>query len=671
MKKIANWPVLILGLGLILLILTFNKIPDLFNFQSINKSRDLYKTARAYQKSSDYKQAFYTFTKISPSYAAYDAVLFYQAKCAAELGDEKTTILKFNRLLSDFNKSPFAAQASYNLGQAFIRTKNDTEATKRFLDTVKKYPDSNFAIGSYYYLGQIYKNTDKKLSAAYLLTYLEKAPSGRFSTDCYILLNKLNLKLSPKQKKAMAVSLFMNEEFSDAIVYLKQIPLKDSWFYLAESYKEIRNTNLAFYFYKEGLKKSSSANEKKENFQQAMLEYISFNSKPAEKSWDEILSFAGTSRDFALYNKALLLPQNKANKYYWEIITKYPQSTYASDSLWRLFKDAYNNKKDKYKLALKLANIHIHKYKNTKASPAVLFWVGKIYEKLGNTASAKNCYEKIISVYPDNYYAFRADGRINAITAGIDTGWKTKFSGNIPNNSEQIPFPYSSWEISAKYGSGVIELLNVGDYESISSFIQDDPFFESWIDYQNGIVMKSIVTARNEMDKLSDKPSKNDPKWKLVYPIYFNENINLNASLNSLDPLIIMSLIKEESYFNPFALSSSNARGLMQLLPGTAKDIARWKNIGQYSNIELFDPEINIKLGSAYLNHTKNTLSNNMLFAVAAYNGGPAAVERWRKAHVSTDWDEFVENIPYSQTREYVKKVFRSYWNYKRIYNLQ
>lgn len=671
MKNIFKSHLLFFIVGVVLLAFTLVKNPGFFDFQDINKSRSLYKTAREYQKSGEYKQAFYNYSKISSGYAAYDAVLFYQSKCAAELQDEKTAILKLKKLLSSYSGSPLAPLASYKLGQAYIRTSSYDEAENQFKHIIKKYPETDFAVGSYYYLGQATKNKDKKAAVQYWLKYIELAPDGRFAMDCCNELKNISYKYSSKQKKDIAVALYNAERYSKALVYLKQLPLKESWYYLAKCYKELGDKNHAVYFLKEGLKKSSLAYEKRENFEHAMQDYVSLSSKSEDKAWDEILSFSGTARDFALYHKAQLIPKNQSFKYYWQIISKYPKGDFASDALWNLFWDAYKNSKDGYKLAVKLGEGHISNYKNTKASPAVYFWMGKIYEKRGEKLKAFSTYTSLLKKYPDSYYAFRADGRINALKTGYDPEWKTNLYNKIPDGGMETPLPYSRAEMIGKYGASGAELINVGDYETVLAFLEDDAFLESWIALQNGVMSKSIVTARNKMEDLSQKPDFGDSKWKLVYPVYFAENINQNAKINSLDPAIVLSLMKEESYFNTFALSYSNARGLMQLLPGTAKDISRWKGLETYSSVELFDPDVNIKLGTAYLSHTKNSLHDNMLFAVAAYNGGPGAVERWINGASGGDLDEFVENIPYEQTRTYVKKVFKTYWNYKRIYGLR
>ncbi|MCK7514894.1 MAG: lytic transglycosylase domain-containing protein [Desulfobacterales bacterium] len=234
----------------------------------------------------------------------------------------------------------------------------------------------------------------------------------------------------------------------------------------------------------------------------------------------------------------------------------------------------------------------------------------------------------------------------------------------------QPEMPYSYDELVKNQGSTVAELLEIGDYETVLSIMKKDPFIESWISLQNGYKAKSITIARNAMAELVSKPEKDDNRWKLLYPVYYADELNKYSQINNLDPVLMLSLMREESHFNPTAVSVSNALGLMQLLHGTANDVTRWNNLSPVSRIQLFDPKTNITLGTAYFKYAKNRLNNTALYAVAGYNSGPGAVERWLKTMPYNDLDQFIENIPYDQTRNYVKKVYGSYWNYNRIYNL-
>ena len=175
-----------------------------------------------------------------------------------------------------------------------------------------------------------------------------------------------------------------------------------------------------------------------------------------------------------------------------------------------------------------------------------------------------------------------------------------------------------------------------------------------------------MLIARDAMEKVLPRPERTDLRWRLVYPIDYYDEITQYAGNN--DPTLMMALIREESYFNPNAQSGVGARGLMQLMPATAKEISSQHGFGMTSLDDLFKPEFNIKLGNTYYSQLRNALNGLDISAIAAYNGGIGSVGRWKQSVIYNDTDEFIEQIPYAETKNYVKKVFRSYWNYLRIY---
>ena len=122
----------------------------------------------------------------------------------------------------------------------------------------------------------------------------------------------------------------------------------------------------------------------------------------------------------------------------------------------------------------------------------------------------------------------------------------------------------------------------------------------------------------------------------------------------------MQAIIKEESHFNPYAKSFAGASGLMQLMPATFNEISK--------NSDIFSEEDNIKAGSIYYGRLKKSLSNKDLYAISAYNGGIGSVTSWFTRLVYNDVDEYVEQIPYPETKNYVKKVLRSYWVYGNVY---
>jgi soluble lytic murein transglycosylase len=127
-------------------------------------------------------------------------------------------------------------------------------------------------------------------------------------------------------------------------------------------------------------------------------------------------------------------------------------------------------------------------------------------------------------------------------------------------------------------------------------------------------------------------------------------------------------LIRQESLFDARARSPAAAVGLMQLIPPTAARVARQLGLAVPSQERLFEPEVNLILGTQYLKDLLERYSNNWPKALAAYNAGEAAVDRWEREIVTDDIEEFVEQIPYVETRGYVKLVLRNHRIYKRLY---
>jgi soluble lytic murein transglycosylase len=153
------------------------------------------------------------------------------------------------------------------------------------------------------------------------------------------------------------------------------------------------------------------------------------------------------------------------------------------------------------------------------------------------------------------------------------------------------------------------------------------------------------------------------------YPLAYWEIIQNKAREAEIDPYLVVALIRQESLFDTRARSSAAALGLMQLLSTTATRVAKQLGLTAPSSEKLFDPELNVTLGTHYLQNLLRRYSNNWFKAIAAYNAGEAAVDRWEKDIVTDDIEEFVERIPYLETRQYVKLVLRNHRIYKTLYN--
>lgn len=158
------------------------------------------------------------------------------------------------------------------------------------------------------------------------------------------------------------------------------------------------------------------------------------------------------------------------------------------------------------------------------------------------------------------------------------------------------------------------------------------------------------------------------PVMRRLYPVYFQEVVEAEAERQSIDPLFLYSLMREESSFEHRALSSSNAHGLLQLLPSTAEWQAEMAGMTGFTAEMLYQPEVNVRLGAAFVRWLLDRFDSNYTLAAAAYNAGPYAVDGWVEAFGTEDMVLFIERIPYRETREYTRRVERNRIIYAALY---
>lgn len=155
---------------------------------------------------------------------------------------------------------------------------------------------------------------------------------------------------------------------------------------------------------------------------------------------------------------------------------------------------------------------------------------------------------------------------------------------------------------------------------------------------------------------------------KKIYKQEYSEYVNKYAEMYDIDPLWIYAIIKVESNFNKDAKSNSGAKGLMQLIDSTATEMSKKLEIENFESDMLYDPEINIMLGTMYFDELLTKYNQNYYLAIAAYNGGIGTVDSWIEKGVIDSDGSNIENIPYKETNVYVRKTINSYYVYKDLY---
>lgn len=156
---------------------------------------------------------------------------------------------------------------------------------------------------------------------------------------------------------------------------------------------------------------------------------------------------------------------------------------------------------------------------------------------------------------------------------------------------------------------------------------------------------------------------------KNMYPKEYSEYVYKYSEENNIDPLLTFAIIKAESNFNPEATSNSNAIGLMQVLETTAKEVMQNKTEENFSKEILFNAEDNIKIGTTYFAYLLDKYNGNIALALTAYNAGIGKVDNWIENGIIKEDGSDIENIPYKETNNYVRKILRDYKIYKRLYD--
>lgn len=627
-------------------------------YSKISQTNDIktYSKALLEYKNSDYYSSYRDFGRVSLFSDIKPPALFRQARCATLVGDIKGAKRNYSRILFRYPYSKLYVVSEYNLAM-LLYDSGDKSARTHFAHIIKYYPDTDYALASEYYIADIdmrraektkiywLRKNLKQKSLNHFLRYIKYSPDGRFSQPAINNIKRLGIVLSHKDNFIIADSYFKRELYKESEPYYRESPLNISWAKYAKTEFKLGNYAISKTLTENGLKYFSS-NIEKEDMYEAIDNYISLSENKLQTINELLAKYPNTSgADYLLYLKANYTPAPDKYKIYETIYSKYPNSYFSAESLFKTF--YYNITQKEYEKSIKLGEKHLQHFKGSDTSPAVMYWLGKIYENKTNKIIANSYYKQTISKYPDSYYSYRAYLKLNK----TDTLKKE-------TKPKPIVFPYPSKEEQTL----AMKLAGLGDYDFVKELYKNDKFVESWVLYKQGDLTQSTFVAEKAMKTLYPRPKFDDVRWRLVYPIHYYGYIQ--SYKTDTDPMLILSIIREESHFNPKIESSVGALGLMQIMPATASELASAYGI----NNNFLDCATNIRLGSLYYSKIKKSLENNDIYAVMSYNSGFGNVNNWISTIQHTDIDDLVEKIPYPETLSYLKKVLRSYWCYSNIY---
>jgi len=364
----------------------------------------------------------------------------------------------------------------------------------------------------------------------------------------------------------------------------------------------------------------------------------------------------------------------KAAEYYAYLGDHFSQNKNGSAAHWRA--GWLNYRLGNYKEASRIFEEQIHKFPGTPETASALYWRGRLYETQDHdTAKAAANYRTIVRVYQHFFYAQMARRRLAALgstiadTAEAETDLDQLKSPEIPTLSESFP------EDSPHLAKAKL-LANAGLNEYLAREIAADPDSGSWSALAEAQIYASYGEAYRALRALkralpgaasASIESIPLPYWRILFPEPYWSIIKAEAAKNNVDPYLVASLIRQESEFNPSVISYANAWGLMQLLPTVGRSLARQEGMKNFQTFQLLDPETNIRLGTRYLKQTLDKFGGVPEYALAAYNAGDSRVQDWQASGPYSGMDEFVESIPFTQTREYVQAILRNIEIYHEI----
>src|SRR5713101_872315 len=340
---------------------------------------------------------------------------------------------------------------------------------------------------------------------------------------------------------------------------------------------------------------------------------------------------------------------------YQHLAALFPDTQLAREGRWRQGWMAYR-REDFHEAEGRFAAL-AKSASGTPEGESALYWQARTAEQQGQTDKAKHLYRDLLRRYPDGYYTLWAEKRLNLSSPPLQPG--TDGIVTPPSLSRSLAGHYRrSQELSA---IGLLPLAR-RELDVVKEGTPHEPASTSFLlaEYSR---LQGYAAALHFALNLAKEGSGN---WlRYLYPHAYWETISAQAQGKRLDPYLVLALIRQESAFDPEAVSSAQAYGLMQLLPETA---ARLTHASFVSPASLVDPDFNVQAGTAYLRQLLDLYNDNLFMAVAAYNAGENAVDKWRARYANLEADEFVESISFRETRNYVKLVLRNYRTYRRLY---
>ncbi len=291
---------------------------------------------------------------------------------------------------------------------------------------------------------------------------------------------------------------------------------------------------------------------------------------------------------------------------------------------------------------------------------AARYWAGRAWSTLGDTTKARMRWRAIVAADPLSYYSMVAAGRLK------QAPWTPPAAAESSPHVPAIDSAFQRVALLQQVGMDAEARLELDALDSLANGSTDQLIAVAEGFAATGASARAMRLA----ERLLQRGVRDGRVYRLDFPLLDAEELERAARTQRLDPALVAGLIRQESNFNPRAVSSAGARGLMQVMPAVGQSVAKSLAFPVYAAPLLFDPDANLELGTAHL-AAAITLDPDLARALAAYNAGQTRVDRWVKKAGVADPELFTERIPFVETRDYVRLVLRNAAVYRALYGLK
>jgi soluble lytic murein transglycosylase len=359
-----------------------------------------------------------------------------------------------------------------------------------------------------------------------------------------------------------------------------------------------------------------------------------------------------------------------------ELARRFPQHRYSERAAWKIGWRAYMN--GRFAETAAVFEQAAATFPRADNRPAWLYWSGRARDRMGEADAASARYRLAVADYQNSYY-----GRLAAVLLAA------RKLPPVPPSVTTEPAAAGSAAPAVPTETMIRELAAAGLYGDALREVQhaqrlwgDSPRLQAtgaWLRHQQAATLTAterftalrggINTMRRAYPQFMAAGGERLPSevLRIIFPLDYWPLIRKYAAAHDLDPFLMAALVAQESTFTPEIRSAANAYGLMQVIPDTGRRVARQLGIRRFTTAMLTQPETNVRIGMRYFKDMADRFGGAH-YALAGYNAGPHRVAQWRKEAPGLAQDEFIDNIPYTETQAYVKRILGTAEDYRRLY---